>query len=71
MQPAILPTPTSYEIVEAAQCIGDPPAWLILYQGFQVGGDIDRSGAGDLTFNSYAEASDYLCNLLPRLSLDQ
>jgi hypothetical protein len=46
----------SYEIVEAAQLKDKLPSWFITYQGFQVGGEVDRSGAGNLTFSSYAEA---------------
>jgi hypothetical protein len=56
--------PFNYEIVEAVQLKDELPCWFITYQGFQVGGEVDRSGAGNLTFSSYAEAADYLHNLL-------
>jgi len=58
--------PLNYEIVEALQLKDEllQPCWIITYQGFQVGGEVDRSGAGNLTFDSYAEATDYLHNLL-------
>jgi|Laugresu1bdmlbsd_1035121.scaffolds.fasta_scaffold08946_4 hypothetical protein len=56
--------PLNYEIVEAVQLKDELPCWLITYQGFQVGGEVDRSGAGNLTFYSYAEATDYLHNFL-------
>jgi len=56
--------PSNYEIVEAAHLKDELPRWFITYQGFQVGGEIDRSGAGNLTFSSYAEATDYLHTLI-------
>jgi hypothetical protein len=49
-----------YQILEAVQLQGEPPAWLVTFRGFQIGGEIDRSGAGNLTFPTYAEAVDYV-----------
>jgi hypothetical protein len=52
--------PFPYEILEGATLKGESPYWLVTYQGFQLGGDIDSSGAGNLTFSSYDEAFDYI-----------
>ena len=30
--------------------------WMVLQNGFQVGGKVDRSGAGDQTFHTWREA---------------
>ena len=51
---------TDYQILEAVQIQGEPPAWLVTFRGFQIGGEIDRSGAGNLTFPTYADAFKYV-----------
>jgi len=56
--------PFPYEILEGATLKGESPEWLVTYQGFQLGGDIDSSGAGNLTFSSYDEAFDYVTTTL-------
>ena len=56
--------PFPYEILEGATLKGESPYWLVTYQGFQLGGDIDSSGAGNLTFSSYDEAFDYVTTTL-------
>ena len=56
--------PFPYDIKESAILKGESPEWFVTYQGFQFGGDIDSSGAGNLTFSSYDEAFDYLTTTL-------
>jgi len=53
-------TPFPYKILEGVTFKGESPEWFVCYQGFQLGGDIDSSGAGNLTFSSYDEAFDYV-----------
>jgi len=36
--------------------------WMVLQNGFQVGGNVDRSGAGDMTFSTWREAYAYACS---------
>lgn len=38
--------------------------WMVLVNGYQVGGNIDKSGAGDLTFETRKEASEYMFKLV-------
>ena len=57
-------TPFPYDIKESATLKGESPEWFVCYQGFQLGGDIDSSGAGNLTFSSYDEAFDYVTTTL-------
>lgn len=33
--------------------------WIVLVNGFQVGGDVDASGAGNLTFDTIAAAAEW------------
>lgn len=33
--------------------------WMVLQGGQQVGGNVDKSGAGDLVFHTWKEAYDY------------
>ncbi len=44
-----------WEIVES---VGGE--WMVLCHGVQVGGDVDRSGAGNLTFACRADAAAYI-----------
>ena len=48
------------EIREALTFNGEPKAWFVTVNGVQVGGSIDRSGAGNLTFPSRAEAMAWI-----------
>jgi hypothetical protein len=33
--------------------------WMVLCRGYQIGGDVDRSGSGNLTFDTKQEAEAY------------
>tara|TARA_R110000868_G_scaffold288123_1_gene548477 strand:+ start:1024 stop:1212 length:189 start_codon:yes stop_codon:yes gene_type:complete len=59
----IIPFP--YEILESATLKGETPEWFVTYQGFQLGDDVDASGAGNLTFSSYDEAENYIYQFIP------
>lgn len=52
--------PENYEIVEAVTFNGEPKQWLALHNGFQIGGNLDSSGAGNLTFESESEAFNFI-----------
>lgn len=43
--------------VRVAEVLGG--GWMVLVNGFQCGGNVDRSGAGDLVFRTEAEALSY------------
>lgn len=43
--------------VRVAEVLGG--GWMVLVNGFQCGGNVDRSGAGDLVFATKAEAMSY------------
>ena len=47
--------------VEVVTGLGDDLSivWMVLYNGYQHGGDIDSSGAGNLTFKTPEEADAY------------
>lgn len=51
--------PGGYSIEPSCILPDDPLEWILLCNGFQVGGNIDRSGAGDLSFSSYEEALSF------------
>jgi hypothetical protein len=55
-----MPVPFPYDIRESATLKEKPPEWIVCYQGFQLGGDYDSSGAGNLTFSTYEEALSYI-----------
>jgi hypothetical protein len=38
--------------------------YAVLINGFQYGGDVDASGAGNMTFESYHDAAAYLLDIL-------
>lgn len=40
--------------------------WLLLFRGVQVGGDADRSGAGNMVFPTAKEAADFYANRNPQ-----
>lgn len=46
--------------------IGLPRRWIVTVNGFQHGGEYDRSGAGDLTFETRKEAARYAAALRQR-----
>jgi hypothetical protein len=43
--------PFDTEVIEAVD-----GTWIVLRNGFQVGGNIDASGAGDATYETWSEA---------------
>lgn len=52
--------PKNYEIIEAVTFESEPKQWIVLCNGFQIGGKLDASGAGDLTFSSLKEATNFV-----------
>lgn len=46
----------AFEVVETATVGNEPVEYLVLVNGFQIGGQIDRSGAGNATFSSVEAA---------------
>ena len=42
-----------YEIVEAYG-----GGWIVLCNGYQIGGNVDRSGAGDAVYSTRIEAAE-------------
>lgn len=55
--------PDNYEILEAVTFEGEPKQWIVLCNGFQIGGINDTSGAGDLTFPSLQKAINFVLNI--------
>ena len=44
------------EAVEIWEPKGTAPRWMAVVNGYQIGGNIDASGAGDATYPTEAEA---------------
>jgi len=52
---------TAARFVEIREAYGNDlqMGWIVTINGFQVGGDIDRSGAGDREFETLKEAEKF------------
>jgi len=57
------PIPDQYDILKAVTFDGEPLKFLVTCNGFQIGGETDESGAGNLTFESYQAALNYILTL--------
>lgn len=59
------------EVEQALTFENEPQKWFVKKNGFQHGGDIDNSGAGNLTFPSELEAYRYAKTLIPKGSINK